>query len=541
MKKFVPLLLITIISLPVIGPFLQKGFFWTQDIIYLTRIYAMSGALANGQFPVRWISIFRYGEPLFNYYAPLPYYFGAVFHALGFNFIDSSKVVFILITLFSTFFMYLLAKEFWGKAGGILSAVLYAYAPYRAVDLFIRGSLSEVFAFTWLPLIFWSTYKYYRTQKISYFLLTGLSFSLLILTHNISAMIFLPFFLAFLLALTISKKSLKFAISIPLFLIISFGLSGFYWIPAIFENNFVQSSSAILKFDFFVNQFVKWSEFIKPQWDSVTITHEVGSAQLVFLILSVFTLLLIFKKERKQSLLIVFLFMLLVASLFMQTTASLSIWQIFSPLSFVQFPWRFSEISMFTASLLGGSIFLLLNKNRKISAYFLFTSIAVIIFLQGRYFLNPKIDLFAVDEKYINLNEAFLPKEYLPAGVKENPPKQILSPVSADNFQDAGAVNIVKNSQSYSFTIDINKPQKIAVPIYYFPGWQVLINNKNSKINKQAKTGLIILDLPTGKNDVGLYLRDTPIRSNANKISILAGLVFISLVIVSNRRRQRPS
>lgn len=531
MRRWLIIPAIIILSLPAVLPFLQKGFFWTQDIIYLTRIYAMSEALGDGQFPVRWISVFRYGEPLFNYYAPFPYYLGAFIHFFGFDYLSSAKIIFILITVFSGIFMFLLAKEFWGKLGGLLSAMLYVYAPYRAVDLFIRGSLSEVFAFTWFPLIFWSVFKYYKTQKTAFLLLTGLSFSLLILTHNITAMIFLPFLLCFIFVLAVRKKEIRFTLSLLLSLILGLGLSAFYWIPAFFENNYVQTNTAILKFDFFINQFVKWSEFVKPQWDGTTITHELGPTALIFLFLSLLTSLMVFKKRRSLSFLIIFFLGLLSFSLFLQTLMSLGMWLMLSPLGYAQFPWRFSGISMFFLALIGGSAFLLLNKLPKLNTGFFIVSVIAILILQGHYFSTPKLISPATDDSFINLNEAFLPKEYLPSGVKENPPKPITSPVTAEDFEAINVQKVKKDSKSYGFSTNLRKPEEIVVPVYYFPGWTAFIENKAVPINKQPKTGLIILSVPSGENKINLIFQDTPLRQTSNLITLFSIFIFAGIYL----------
>src|SRR5258708_6719509 len=116
-KKLIALLLI-LISIPAIKSLLTPLYFPTQDSIHVTRIYEMDQSLRAGQFPVRWASDLRYGEPLFNFYAPLPYYAGTLLHVLSFRFIDISKILFGLSIILSGVAMYFLAKEFFGTMGG---------------------------------------------------------------------------------------------------------------------------------------------------------------------------------------------------------------------------------------------------------------------------------------------------------------------------------------------------------------------------------------------------------------------------------------
>ena len=53
--------------------------------------------------------------------------------------LDSVKANFILSILASSMAMYFLARKFWSNTGALVSALFYAYAPYRAVDVWVRG------------------------------------------------------------------------------------------------------------------------------------------------------------------------------------------------------------------------------------------------------------------------------------------------------------------------------------------------------------------------------------------------------------------
>jgi hypothetical protein len=35
-----------------------------------------------------------------------------------------------------------------------MSSVFYVWAPYRALDVYVRGAMNESWAFVWFPLIF---------------------------------------------------------------------------------------------------------------------------------------------------------------------------------------------------------------------------------------------------------------------------------------------------------------------------------------------------------------------------------------------------
>lgn len=530
-KVFFPLLIL-LISLPTVWPFFQKGFFETHDIIYLTRMSAAAYALADGQFPLRWIPNFRYGEPLFNYYAPLPYYFGALIHSIGFDFITSTKIIFILITFSAGLAIYLLLKEYWGKWGGACSALLYIYAPYRAVDLYIRGALSEIFAFTWFPLIFLAYLKFFTRGQKSYLLLGAVFLALLILTHNIMALLFIPFLLAFIALLVFRGKKWS---SVPAMIgsiCLAFGLTTSYWLPALWEKSLVQIYRTALSLDNLLNHFALPQDFIKPKWDGFYLTHELGLVHLFFGMMAILTAVFLWKRQKEISLFILFIGLLLLLSLFMETVYSLPLWLSLTPFQFIQFPWRFSGISIFLLAILGGAFFTLLRVKRGLAGVIFGIAFLVTFLTLQNYFQPNSRRPEATDKDFINLNEAYLPKEYLPLEAKVSPPQEINVPVLATNFKPAGATDIARRSNAYAFKIETKAQEEIIIPIYYFPGWKVFEKQKEIDLEKQPKTGLITLPLPEGKHDILLKFTDTPVRQIGNWLSLFSlGLTLICLGI----------
>jgi len=156
MKKEILLIIsLLILTIPVLMPLFKEGYFPTQDYIYVARIYEMKVALDDGHFPVRWVKDFRNGEPLYNFYAPLPYYVGALIKFIpGFSYLMIIKILFGIGFIFSTITMYFLGRKLFGVLGGFLASIMYLYAPYHSVDVYVRGALSESWALIFFPLIF---------------------------------------------------------------------------------------------------------------------------------------------------------------------------------------------------------------------------------------------------------------------------------------------------------------------------------------------------------------------------------------------------
>ena len=145
------------------------------------------------QFPPRYVPdlSFGFGYPLFNFVYPLPFYIGELIHLLGFSLINSVKIVFGLSIPFSMYFMYKFLKEFLSKDLALAGSVLYVYVPYRAVEIFVRGTIGEIIAFVFIPIIALSFIRL-TGEKLSakWVGITAFSIAALVLSHNIMAYMF---------------------------------------------------------------------------------------------------------------------------------------------------------------------------------------------------------------------------------------------------------------------------------------------------------------------------------------------------------------
>ena len=172
----------------------HSSFFHVHDFTHAARIAEMARGLDQGQFPVRWSENFGYGfgMPLFNFYAPLPYFVAAIFLKLGLNVILSIKLLYLSINFLTLFGAYLLGKKLFGRWGGLLLSAAYTLAPYRALNLFIRGAISEAFAMAFLPFVIYAIVSFISKKDKKYLLLLTVSLFSIIISHNLTALIFIP-------------------------------------------------------------------------------------------------------------------------------------------------------------------------------------------------------------------------------------------------------------------------------------------------------------------------------------------------------------
>ncbi|MBI2334321.1 glycosyltransferase family 39 protein [Candidatus Daviesbacteria bacterium] len=531
-KTFFVLASITILSLL---PFFNSQFFYTQDHIFIARLQQMSTALSDGHFPVRWAPDLRFGEPLFNFYAPLPYYLGAMIKLFGFNYIWVAKILFILSSFLSAITMYIFCRQLFSGRAAFLAAALYVWAPYRAVDLYVRGALSEAFAFIFFPLIFYTALL--LSQKVSWPRLSFLSLSLagLFLTHNVTTLIFLPFFTAWLGYLIWQRANLKLIFPFLGAIILSAGLASFFLLPAIFEREFIQTKYLLVGYFDFRAHFVAFYQFFSPVWGYGAslwgpiddMSFQVGLVNWLILILSL-GLGFILRQNKKLLIFPGFLFFLFFLSIFLQHNKSAFVWEAIPLMAFIQFPWRFLAISIFIVSILGGVLAEHLKNKLFYAALFILTIGLNIQFFQPRNFVE---DSFF--DKFLNADSMHrgmdLTKDYFPIWVKFDRVEYFPTPRA--NSGEIEVSSFEKKTGRAVGEITVLSESEIEVPITYFPGWEVKAGGERINLSEPSLQGLITFKLPPGEYQIDLALKNTPVRMVGNVISLISFLLVLGFYV----------
>lgn len=224
-----------------------------QQERYVTRLYEMDRCFKDGQIPCRWVLGLEnfYGSPIFNYSAPLPYYFGELILFITKNLTIAVKIIFSVSLIGSYLFMYLLAFKFLGKFRANSSAIMYTLLSFSAIILSNEG-LGVAWGLMFFPLILLSlnlsreagqSYGLLsQKRKIQNFLFSSIFLSLLILSAD-TAPILLGLIFLWIGYQYIQIKSFSFILLSLLSIIFAFLLSSFYIFPSILERNLIYSVS----------------------------------------------------------------------------------------------------------------------------------------------------------------------------------------------------------------------------------------------------------------------------------------------------------
>ena len=531
-----------------------------HDDTQVARVFEMQKSLSDGMFPVRWVANlgYGYGYPIFNYYAPLAYYVGGVFNLVGVDALIATKLMMGIGIVLAGIFMYLLAREFWGKTGAIISSVLYLYAPYHAVDIYVRGDVAEFWAYAFIPLAFWGIYKtfLFTGKKIPWIwiITAALGYAGVILSHNLSALMLTPFLLLFAAILFVyscfhSSRTKGYFLFAGFFLGIM--LSAFYWLPALSETGYTNVSSVITGGSQYKDHFVCLPQLWNSPWGfggsapgcTDGLSFKVGKFHILLALLSVIPLVYFWKKSKIVFILIIYAIIALLFSVFLTLQQSKFLWDMLTPMAFFQFPWRFLVLISFFTSFLSGALFFMLSNivaKRKITqlGFFVF-SITItlgIIMTNAKLFVPQKV-LQKTTIDYTNLRTlewetSQMSDEYLPKNFAKPTSLQSIPISRFSQVENPFRVISVNTSPKNIFAeITARKQTRIRINQAFFPGWKLFLDN--TQISEIDSNKGIIFTLPKGTHTINLQYHQTNVELFSDFLSMAGILVILAGIICS--------
>ncbi len=505
-KKVFIILFILILSLPSVAALFNSGFFQSDDGEWMIiRYSAFHQAFRDGQFPVRFLGRLNngYGYPVANFLYPGFMYLAEPVKIMGWGFVDTIKIIFGLAMLGSAIFAYLWLNRIFDRISSGVGALFYLYTPYHLYDLYKRGSIGEVLALAVIPFILW------QIERKSFFWIgSGLAF--LILTHNTLSLLFLPIIFLYMVLRRDRILSLK---KQAVIILIALGLSGFFWIPAVFELTYTHFSNTVVSN--FRNYFAG--------------VDLIGYASILVIYLS--ALLFIYrlkipKKLNTSRLLFLFFLILGFGGILLSSKASLILWN-FLPSSFIQFPFRFLSYLILSISFL--SSYLIYSLKGYIRFFILVFLIGILIYSSFSYLL-PK-EFFNKGDNFYSTNEGTttVHDEYMPIWVKSIPNEHFKNKVEIKSG-DGEIKNLVFNNKRISFDYNAIESSIIRVNTIYYPGWHAYIDDKEMVIDYSNEKGVMDIHLTPGENKVVIVFSETPLRKYCDLVTILsfAGLLILT-------------
>lgn len=540
-------------TLSLLWPLLGPEYFTHHDDVQMIRLYEMDKCIRDGQIPCRWVPDLGglYGYPIFNYYAPLSYYVGEIFYLLSGSLMLSAKIMFATPFIGAYIFMFLLGRKLWGDWGGLLSGVFYSFAPYHAVVFYVRGAMGEIWSLMFFPAIFWAVIRLKNGVTVGNALLLAVFIALLALSHNLSTMIFLPITLAFAAVLFTQKKDFMFIKFFFVSLILGLFLAAFYWLPAVMEKDLAHVETTTFGYFSYTEHFKGlrklfldnswgWGASVRevPGGEKDGMSFQIGRVHLVGWLAAIISAVYLWRKDKRASILIGFLSFIAAGSIFMVNPKSEFIWKLFDPLKFIQFPWRFLMLIIFSVSLMTGSIFVVFKEKKKMIGV---TLLALVVILNFSYFRPEKFFPLTDSELLSGAKlEAQIKRsifDFLPKSAKAPPAE--LAKVRFEVLSGKAEISGWREGSNWIyFKAGVTEDVRIRLSQYYFPNWQVLVDGQPVEIDYKNDLGLMTISVGQGTHIVEAKLMDTPVRTLANIMTALGVAVLISLGVYWFRKRR---
>ena len=549
----------------------------------LQRVYELALNLRQGIFPARWMPDAAYGlgYPFFNFYAALPYYLAAGLNVLAVDLLVAIKLTQTIGMAAAGVAMWLWLRDRLPGAGPVFSAIAYILAPFHLVNVYVRGdSLSEFYAFVFFPLILMGIERVASRPGWRSVATLALAVTGLVVTHNVSAMLFAPFCALYALVAVAAPGllgmpnaagrrriwpalgNLTIAVGTGL------ALSAWFWLPALSEASGAQLGDQTTGFFSFVNHF-RGSNLIQGTLafdyaiDGARTPFAMGLAQAMAIAGGAVSGIALALRRRMA---IGFLAVCAVAfglATFMIAPASEFAWRAIPPLALAQFPWRLLSIqAVFGAALVGFAGAAVAGPRRwapAVVALALGLSIAMLGGLPSARLNIVAADVSAesiADFEWLSGNiGTTIRAEYLPAAVS---PRPVVGPAMqgmqrvralSGSLRDSVRVDAKVAGQTWDLSVGPGGAA-IALPLMYWDAWEASARDGSGAVRAIALTsaprlGWARAELPEGEWRLEVRYRPTPLQSAGEFISLLT-LAFVAVWVVwrgrtaGNWRRFQP-
>lgn len=615
------LILLLVLCLPALAPLLASGYFYEahdgrHSVFYQVMFDA---SLRDGALVPRWAMhhLQGYGYPTFVLLAPLGFYITELFVLLGAGFTTAARLAFATSLLGGAWGMYALLR-YWllpapgsedvpaqGNAGdashvrqtdvgvrliALVAALVYAYAPYRLLDIYVRGALNESLLLLWLPwllLVFDRLLAKGATRGWQgRLVLATATLAATWLTHSFAIFFVTPLLVVFILFRMGARLLVRTGRNLRAFwqttaLAASAGvgallLIAFFLLPLLAENRYLDQQVYTSAGYDYRNHFVQVGQFVSPFWgygysnDALVANDGMGFQVGTVAALLALVASLVVRRARHRGLML-FLLVASASILLLMTPLSAPLWDAIPLLAVIQFPWRLLLLVACTLSALAGLTLAeltpgLLSAARTLHGVLMHQEaagvllIGVMTILATAAYADPAlqpVEPWREDGRAVYRFEEQFPD--MITGTIWTEELFTTSPMSADYADPAyreehgyttdltrlsivqGEGEVLQNLSAGSHfggVVNMQSAGVVRVNLLDFPGWKTTLDGEVVATRTAAPYGLIDVDVPAGEHVLEVRMDATPARVAGSVVSW--GMVLaLALLWAWGRRGQR--
>lgn len=472
----------------------------------------------------RWAEFahYAYGEARFLFYPPASWTLGAVLGALLPWKMASGAYVFCALSA-SGSAMFLLARRFLPRKDAVFAAALYAANPYYIVVIYWRSALAELLAGCLLPLLLLVIIRDRRNARQMVVPLS-LVVAAAWLTNAPSAVMVNYSLALLILIVAFTKRQPKVLFYGGLAVLLGAALAGFYLIPAILEEKWVNIAEVLApglrpqdNFFFTLINDVEHNQF------NLVVSLVGASEAVLFIVAGVVTRQ--WRKGRRTA------WRALIgwgaAATLLMTPITILFWQHLPKLRFVQLPWRWLLCLNVAFVMLVSVAF-----RRWIARAMIYCAMLAVVWIVWHKVQEPWWDNAAdIQELHDFIEDGAGYEgvdEYVPTSVDASDVNQ-KAPLVATISGRAVKVAIQKwVAETKVFTTESVRPEELRLRLFNYPAWRALVNGKAVVTFSQPHTGELLIPVHAGRNEIRVDFAQTRDRL-AGGLCSGAGIILLLL------------
>ena len=543
------------VALAVVTPFFFLGTASGHDIAFhMASWLDAAGQWKQGILFPRWAEWpnYGFGEPRFIFYPPLSWLLGAFLGTL----IPWNSVAAVFIVCVQTFAglsAYALLRWRYGGSrwAKLFGAACFAANPYALVIVYARSDFAELLAVAAFPLLFLTALRLCESTKpgepwrLPYLLAFALTFCAVWLS-NAPAAVIATYSVAFLFAFkSLQVRSVRPALQGASAMLLGFGLAGFYLIPAIYEQRWVNIAGALAGGLTPTDNFL-YARTTDAEHDAF---NRVASNIAVLLFLWAAAAALAAWRRVRQTAAppgtrndsVPLAALTAIAMLLMLPVTAL-LWRFLPELRFVQFPWRWMSVVALCAI-----VFMSETAQGKLKWVWLPVA-ALCITGSGRYLVRhtwwDTEDMPTLQEALEDGTGFEGTDEYDPAGddhtdLPQKAPRADFLPSAQESDTPVGQKIIINRwtAEHRSLGVTTAAGGQVAVKLLDYPAWHIEVNGHQVAAQHAEGTQQMVIPVASGESKIEIQFKRTMDRTLGGWISVLSALGAISTV--SWRRRAR--
>ena len=543
-------------ALLIVSPFFWLGTASGHDITFHASSWLdVAGQWKEGILFPRWCEWANngFGEPRFIFYPPLSWMLGAALGlVLPWNAVPGTFIV--LAQTLGGITMFAVARRFFPLRPALFAAASYAANPYALLVVYMRSDFAEELACSFLPLLLLAALQLCglvenrwrsapRAAAIFALMFAGVWLS------NAPAGVLASYGMAVLFFwVAMVTKSLA-----PLWrgtagLALGFGLTGFYLLPAAYEQRWVNIGQALASGLQPAENFL-YTKIADPEHNSFN--WIASSIAVLLMALAGSSAIVAYlnasnedssrEKRAWQAMLL-----LSATAAVLVLRSSLILWEHLPKLQFVQFPWRWMGILAVPYAYFAAAAV------RRWRPGWVWAVVVVIVLGTTAAFLVHRAwwdsdDIPALQEAISSGKGFDGTDEYDPAKDDHTnlpakaSPLEVLSRKGTEPTVAKAKVRIDHwTAEEKDLTAISPQAFRLAVRLLDYPAWRVEVNGSRVTPESPESYAQIILPLPAGTHRIRIEFVNTPDRILGRVLSTVGLLVFLALLSSGRGKQSTP-